>query len=116
MFFGVPNLGINLGKLREITRGQLNNQLIVDLQLDSESEPTPYMKTLLGRFRSCHEKQDPPMRIISYYEEKMTDTLMVRLQAFLLFKQRLNSSLLTDKLTRSTKVAKYQGEGISVSW
>jgi hypothetical protein len=79
MFFGVPNMGINLGKLREITRDQLNNQLIMDLQLDSESEPTPYMKTLLGRFRSCHEKQDPPMRIISYYEEKMTDTLMVRL-------------------------------------
>ncbi|CAI6057675.1 unnamed protein product, partial [Clonostachys chloroleuca] len=77
MFFGVPNLGINFGKLREITRDQLNNQLIADLQLDSESEPTPYMKTLLGRFRSCHEKQDPPMRIISYYEEKMTDTLMV---------------------------------------
>uniref|UniRef100_A0A0B7JWK8 Nephrocystin 3-like N-terminal domain-containing protein n=1 Tax=Bionectria ochroleuca TaxID=29856 RepID=A0A0B7JWK8_BIOOC len=77
MFFGVPNMGINLGKLREITRDQLNNQLIMDLQLDSESEPTPYMKTLLGRFRSCHEKQDPPMRIISYYEEKMTDTLMV---------------------------------------
>uniref|UniRef100_A0A8H7N9Q8 NACHT domain-containing protein n=1 Tax=Bionectria ochroleuca TaxID=29856 RepID=A0A8H7N9Q8_BIOOC len=77
MFFGVPNMGINLGKLREITRDQLNNQLIMDLQLDSESEPTPYMKTLLGRFRRCHEKQDPPMRIISYYEEKMTDTLMV---------------------------------------
>ncbi|VUC34820.1 unnamed protein product [Clonostachys rosea] len=77
VFFGVPNLGIRLGKLKEITSGQINAQLIHDLELDSESEPTPYLRSLQDKFISCHRKLDPPMRIISYYEERKTITVIM---------------------------------------
>jgi hypothetical protein len=74
VFFGVPNLGLRQGKLKEITAGQLNGQLIHDLELDTESEPTPYLRELKDKFNRCCRKQTPPFRIVSYYEQKKTPT------------------------------------------
>ncbi len=77
MFFGVPNLGLRLGKLKEIVAGQPNQQLLHDLEKDTESEPTPYLKGLKDRFIRSSKAQMPPFRIISYYEEKKTPTVKV---------------------------------------
>jgi hypothetical protein len=77
VFFGVPNLGLKLGKLKEITAGQLNSQLIHDLELDNESEPTPFLKDLAQKFIECCKNQVPAFRIISYYEQKKTITAEV---------------------------------------
>ena len=77
MFFGVPNLGVKLGKLNEITDGQMNNQMIRDLELDRESEPTPYLRMLKKKFDNCCEKQKPPFKMLAYYEGRMTPTWQV---------------------------------------
>jgi len=76
VFFGVPNLGLKLGKLEEITAGQLNNYLIRDLEMDNESEPTPYLEELKEKFIDCCKIQEPEFRIVSYYEQKRTRTLL----------------------------------------
>ncbi|KAM0168180.1 hypothetical protein ACHAPF_011256 [Botrytis cinerea] len=75
MFFGVPNLGLKNTSLREIVIGQLNEQLINDLHMDNESEPTPFLRTLGQNFIQCCEEQ--VFQIRSYYEKKMTK--MVRI-------------------------------------
>ncbi|CAG9985295.1 unnamed protein product, partial [Clonostachys byssicola] len=77
VFFGVPNLGLKHESLKEITREHLNRQLILDLSVDTESEPTSYLQGLQERFVSCHRKQKPPMKIVSFYEEKKTPTVAV---------------------------------------
>jgi hypothetical protein len=77
MFFGVPNLGLRQGKLKEITAGQMNQQLIADLELDRESEPTPYLVMLKKKFDVCCKKQEPPFKMVAYYEGMKTPTLKV---------------------------------------
>lgn len=77
MFFGVPNLGLRQGKLKEITAGQLNAQLIHDLEQDNESEPTPYLRELTKKFIGCSKIQKPKFKIISYYEQRKTTGLKV---------------------------------------
>lgn len=77
MFFGVPNLGVRLGTLNEITDGQMNNQMIRDLELDRESEPTPYLRMLKKKFDNCCENQKPPFKMLAYYEGRMTPTWKV---------------------------------------
>jgi hypothetical protein len=77
VFFGVPNLGLNQGKLKEITAGQLNEQLIRDLQVDDESEPTPYLEGLKAQFIHTCKNQDPAFKIISYFEQRQTRTAEV---------------------------------------
>ena len=79
VFFGVPNLGLRHGKLREITAGQLNEHLISDLEVDTETEPKAYLEALRNKFVACCRTQKPPFEIVSYYEEKMTPTLKVSL-------------------------------------
>ncbi|KAK2591873.1 hypothetical protein QQS21_010424 [Conoideocrella luteorostrata] len=75
MFFGVPNYGLRGGKLKEITAGQLNEQIIRDLEADTESEPTSYLRELAARFIKCSKKQKPPFQIRSYYEQRKTRTV-----------------------------------------
>lgn len=77
VFFGVPNLGLKQGRLRDITsaRRQLNAQLIADLEVDSHSEPGSYLRTLQNNFIRCCKKQSPPFEIVAYYEKKTTPTL-----------------------------------------
>ncbi|VUC35844.1 unnamed protein product [Clonostachys rosea] len=77
VFFGVPNLGLKHENLRVITDKHLNKQLILDISVDTESEPTSYLQNLQHKFISCHRKQDPRMRIISFYEEKKTHTVAI---------------------------------------
>ncbi|CAH0048258.1 unnamed protein product [Clonostachys solani] len=77
VFFGVPNLGLKHENLKKITGERPAEQLIHDLSIDKETEPTPYLESLKSRFISCHKKQDPPMKIISFYEEKKTPTVTV---------------------------------------
>ena len=77
VFFGVPNLGLNLGKLQEIVAGQLNERLIRDLQVDDESSPSPFLQDLTQRFVQSCRKQSPAFEIISYYEQKKTLTAEV---------------------------------------
>ncbi|SPO04568.1 related to ankyrin [Cephalotrichum gorgonifer] len=75
VFFGVPNLGLRMGKLSQIIAGQPNARLVKDLELDAESEPTPYLTALKDEFIHCCRNQKPPFRVVSYYEQKRTPTL-----------------------------------------
>jgi hypothetical protein len=72
IFFGVPNLGLRYESLRKIVAGQPNEQLIHDLQVDNESEPTPFLRGLAQNFIQCCKLQKPSFQIISYYEQKKT--------------------------------------------
>lgn len=77
VFFGVPNLGLKLGNLEEITAGQLNQQLIRDLKVNKDSEATPFLQELKTKFmRVCHS-QDPKFQIVTYYERRETLTAEV---------------------------------------
>lgn len=112
VFFGVPNLGLRQGKLKEITAEQLNAQLIHDLELDTESEPTPYLRALKDKFIRCCKGQEPPFRIVSYYERKETPIVVVCRAPTLVTVRR---SLLMVRLYR-WKTANYHGEVNSCSW
>lgn len=72
VFFGVPNLGLRNEPLREVVAGQLNWQLIHDLQVDDEAEPTPYLRELAKKFIDCSEAQKPSFKITAYYEQRKT--------------------------------------------
>ena len=78
----MPNLGLNLGQLDIITKGQPNKQLIRDLKQDNESEPTPYLNDLKDKFIRCCNQQQPPFQIVSYYEQVKTPTLKVILRPY----------------------------------
>ncbi|VUC20684.1 unnamed protein product [Clonostachys rosea] len=75
VFFGVPNYGIRRGSLKDIVVGQPNEQLIHDLEVDSEGEPTPYLRELKKKFLSSCKSQAYPSRIILYYELKKTRSI-----------------------------------------
>ncbi|KAL6412597.1 hypothetical protein AUP68_03801 [Ilyonectria robusta] len=77
VFFGVPNLGLRDGPLKEVVAGQLNEQMIWDLQVDKESEPTPYLRELAKKFIDCSEAQEPSFNITAYYEQRKTVTMKV---------------------------------------
>ena len=53
MFFGVPNLGLRQDQLKTIVSGQSNELLINNLVVDSEGEPSPYLKELMQKFVCC---------------------------------------------------------------
>ncbi|CAH0000146.1 unnamed protein product, partial [Clonostachys byssicola] len=74
-FFGVPNHGIRRGSLKDIVVGQPNEQLIHDLEVDSEGEPTPYLRELKKNFVKSCKSQTHPSKIILYYELRKTKSI-----------------------------------------
>ena len=79
LFFGVPNLGLRNEQLREMVNGQPNEQLVHDLQVMENSEPTPFLRELGQKFIGACREQKPGFEIISYYEQRYSFTLQVSL-------------------------------------
>ena len=77
LFFGVPNLGLRHEQLREMVNGQPNEQLVHDLQVTENSEPTPFLRELGRKFIGACKEQKPGFEIISYYEQRESSTLQV---------------------------------------
>ncbi|CAH0023923.1 unnamed protein product [Clonostachys rhizophaga] len=75
VFFGVPNHGIRRGSLKDIVVGQPNEQLIHDLEVDSEGEPTPYLRELRKKFLDNCKSQAHPSKVILYYELRKTRSI-----------------------------------------
>ncbi|CAH0053594.1 unnamed protein product [Clonostachys solani] len=75
VFFGVPNHGIRRGSLKDIVVGQPNEQLIHDLEVDSEGEPTPYLRELKKKFLDSCKSQAHPSKVILYYELRKTPSI-----------------------------------------
>src|SRR5436305_14754537 len=66
LFFGVPNLGLRHEQLRGMVDGQPNEQLVHDLQVMKNSEPTPFLRELGLKFIGACKEQKPGFKIISY--------------------------------------------------
>ena len=81
LFFGVPNLGLRNAQLATIVEGQPNAQLVRNLVVDDESEPSQYLKELGRKFIRCCKTQEHRYEIISYYERKLSRTLEVSFEA-----------------------------------
>src|SRR5436305_8013010 len=77
LFFGVPNLGLRHEQLREMVNGQPNEQLVHDLQVTKNSEPTPFLRELGQKFIGACKEQKPGFEIISYYEQRKSSTVQV---------------------------------------
>ncbi len=77
LFFGVPNLGLRNEQLRGMVAGQPNEQLVNDLQVMKNTEPTPFLRELGRNFIGACEKQKPDFVIFSYYELRESSTLQV---------------------------------------
>ena len=77
MLFGVPNLGLRQDQLRGSVSGQPNERLINDLVVDTEGEPSPYLKELTQKFVRCSRIQSPTFATVSYFERKTSPTLKV---------------------------------------
>ena len=77
IFFGVPNLGLRNEQLRGMVDGQPNEQLVHDLQVMENSEPTPFLRELGQKFIGACKEQKPEFKIISYYEQRMSPTVEV---------------------------------------
>ncbi|KAI1073352.1 hypothetical protein F5B20DRAFT_567330 [Whalleya microplaca] len=66
-FFGVPNLGLRNEQLKAIVGGQPNQNLIRDLLVDSDSEPSAFLKRISNDF-SDHCKGH--YRVVSFFERQ----------------------------------------------
>ena len=75
MFFGVPNHGLRHEQLLTLVGSEPTEQLIRDLVVDKDSEPTSLLRELGNKFYACCETQD--FSIISFYERKMSHTVQV---------------------------------------
>ncbi|KAL8307084.1 hypothetical protein RB593_005802 [Gaeumannomyces tritici] len=72
LLFGVPNLGLRNDQLMTLVRGQPNESLIRDLLVDSDSEPSTFLKRLADQFSICCKGH---YRIVSFYERVLSPTL-----------------------------------------
>ena len=81
LFFGVPNLGLRNSQLETIVEGQPNAQLVRNLVVDNDSEPSQYLKELSRKFIRCCKNEAQRYEIISYYERKLSKTLEVSHEA-----------------------------------
>ena len=73
----MPNLGLRHEQLREMVNGQPNEQLVHDLQVTKNSEPTPFLRELGQKFIGACKEQKPGFEIISYYEQRKSSTVQV---------------------------------------
>ncbi|KAL8365058.1 hypothetical protein RB595_004057 [Gaeumannomyces hyphopodioides] len=72
LFFGVPNLGLRNDQLMALVRGQPNESLIRDLLVDSDSEPSTFLKRVADGFSiSCKGHY----RVVTFFERKLSPTL-----------------------------------------
>lgn len=72
MFFGVPNLTLEVASLREMVKGKPNNHLIEDLGGTSQ-----FLETLGEEFGRYFKQR--PTKIICFHELKNTSTVQVTL-------------------------------------
>lgn len=79
VFFGVPNRGLRHEQLCPAVKGQPNESLVNEIQVDRESDPSPYLKLLGQRFKNCFEQHKPSVEVVAYYELHETPTLQVSL-------------------------------------
>ncbi|KAH7129663.1 ankyrin repeat-containing protein, partial [Dactylonectria estremocensis] len=98
LFFGVPNLGLRNNQLRTLVRGQPNEALIHDLLVDSDSEPSTFLKRLADQFsESCKGHY----RVVTFFERRLSPTLELD-QDGKWRKTGRPSLLVTEKSTTST--------------
>lgn len=79
ILFGVPNLGLRHEQLTSLVHGKPNQQLIHDLEVDRDTEPSPYLQDLAQAFTTLHRRA-PKLNIITYYERRLSPTVQVRLR------------------------------------
>ncbi|RYP62421.1 hypothetical protein DL769_007310 [Monosporascus sp. CRB-8-3] len=75
LFFGVPNLGLRNEQLQSIVEGQPNQNLIRDLVVDSDSEPSTFLKRISNDFSDCCKGQ---YRVVSFYETELSPTVLMQ--------------------------------------
>ncbi|EJP61221.1 Ankyrin repeat-containing protein [Beauveria bassiana ARSEF 2860] len=95
LFFGVPNLGLRNDQLETFVRGQPNADLIHDLVVNSDSEPSTFLKRQAREFSEgckCY-------RVVTFYERKHSPLL--KKQDGKLVKSGLWSLLVTEKSASS---------------
>ncbi|SCO06114.1 uncharacterized protein FFB20_12469 [Fusarium fujikuroi] len=98
LFFGVPNLGLRNDQLRTLVRGQPNEALIHDLLVDSDSEPSAFLKRLADQFsESCKGYY----KVVTFFERRLSPTLELN-QDGKWRKTGRPSLLVTEKSTTST--------------
>ncbi|RBA17497.1 hypothetical protein FPRO05_11212 [Fusarium proliferatum] len=98
LFFGVPNLGLRNDQLRTLVRGQPNEALIHDLLVDSDSEPSAFLKRLADQFsESCKGHY----KVVTFFERRLSPTLELS-QDGKWRKTGRPSLLVTEKSTTST--------------
>jgi len=77
VLFGVPNQGLRHEQLITIVQGRQNQELIQSLVTDRDSEPSAYLDELTKKFANVCKTQQPPLKIISYYERKKSPTAKI---------------------------------------
>ncbi|KAI0817884.1 hypothetical protein GGR55DRAFT_694079 [Xylaria sp. FL0064] len=65
LFFGVPNLGLRYKQLRAVIRCRPTERLVESLIVDSDSEPSAYLKRITDQFSSTFEGQ---YVFVNFYE------------------------------------------------
>jgi hypothetical protein len=73
---GVPNLGLNHEQLTTAVKGQPNERFVKDLIAISDQGPSQFLEQLARNFISFARDRDPPLQIVSYYEQRMSPTLV----------------------------------------
>jgi len=77
VMMGVPNFGLRHEQLRTIVRRQANENFVNDLLTREDSQPTQYLRRLTDDFVYLCRQQQPPYKIISFYETEGSPTIEV---------------------------------------
>jgi hypothetical protein len=77
VMMGVPNFGLRHEQLRTIVRRQANENFVSDLLTREDSQPTQYLRRLTDDFVHLCRQQQPPYKIISFYETEGSPTIEV---------------------------------------
>lgn len=80
ILLGVPNLGLRHEQLSTVVAGQPNEGFVRDLLTQTDGEASQYLNSLTKSFARICKEQQPPWRIISYYEKLRSHTIAVTTQ------------------------------------
>ncbi|KAK1977851.1 hypothetical protein LZ30DRAFT_243022 [Colletotrichum cereale] len=75
LFFGVPNHGLRNEQLRSIVQGYPNQNLIHDLVVDDDSEPSAFLKRISDQFSECCKGR---YKVVSFSELKKSSTVQIQ--------------------------------------
>ncbi|KAI1274336.1 hypothetical protein F5Y07DRAFT_390609 [Xylaria sp. FL0933] len=112
LFFGVPNLGLRYEQLRALVRCRPNERLVESLIVDSDSEPSAYLKRITDQFASTFEGQ---YTFINFYELNLSPIIDVHDDGTITKTGKMSFLVTRESATKIGVVSAAQEDNVSLN-